>query len=635
MIRLTDATVLAYTKLKVHKIRTGVAIAIAGLLFGLMAAMIIVIQGVFSSVDHFADEGLNNKTVLSITRSGGAMGFNEYDKAEDPAFVSEIEVAHKALIEKKKAAALKYGVMYMPEVEDPSPIGVSPDTKQKVVKDTGLGSVVVQDIANQKRKAEHKPFDIESYLQAYSSAKIIQDQRPIQPSSGLLAYMKDGKEKLKSDGRFSQYDDQAPSLTVLDKSLSDPFVSSTDFDPQKGEIPVIIPYGAAEKLLGFEKLGGEVPMQEKYTRLQEVRNRVGEITASYCYRNNASQGMVAKALAQQEEMKTGASIQGYVKPTVIYELPSETTCGAVTTASDTRTAAEKAYDAQYELYEKEIGTYIGEPIQQLITVRGVGISSDVDSSGQWSIAEMTKSLFASNLGYGSWSIPADLLAQVPEASCIDAVFGEEANAPSWDTVFYSYEAYLVDFSDKAEARKLLSDTGMLIGGTMNSEVYAMPFGSGTLFVDELKNLFTTVLIWVFAVVGIVAVIILASVIGRTVSEGRHESSIFRAIGASRVDISSVYGMYVLLLASRIVAFTAFMGIAIALVVELLFWQDATLGDRLAYAASDTTKEFHLFSLMSPYLLWIVGVIFVASIIASIIPILLGARRNPIKDMRNE
>jgi ABC-type antimicrobial peptide transport system permease subunit len=67
----------------------------------------------------------------------------------------------------------------------------------------------------------------------------------------------------------------------------------------------------------------------------------------------------------------------------------------------------------------------------------------------------------------------------------------------------------------------------------------------------------------------------------------------------------------------------------------MFWQDATLGARLSYAASDVTKEFHLFSLTSPYLLWIIGTIFAASIIASIIPILLGARRNPIKDMRNE
>ncbi len=139
----------------------------------------------------------------------------------------------------------------------------------------------------------------------------------------------------------------------------------------------------------------------------------------------------------------------------------------------------------------------------------------------------------------------------------------------------------------------------------------------------------------FAIIGGVALIILAGIVGRTVADGRRESSIFRAIGASRLDIASVYGMFVLLLALRIVIFSAILAIAIGLTIEIMFWQDATLGTRLSYAASDVTKEFHLFSLTSPYLLWIIGTILAASIVASIIPILLGARRNPIKDMRNE
>ena len=54
MIRSFDALVLAHTKLRVHKIRTGMAIGIAGLLFGLMGAVIIIVQGIFVSVDNFS-----------------------------------------------------------------------------------------------------------------------------------------------------------------------------------------------------------------------------------------------------------------------------------------------------------------------------------------------------------------------------------------------------------------------------------------------------------------------------------------------------------------------------------------------------------------------------------------------------
>lgn len=634
MIRLIDTIVLAHTKLRVHRIRTGTAVAVSGLLFGLLALIIIIAQGVFSSVDSFSDEGLNSRTILNVTKSGGMYGFNEFDSRQDAAFVAEVEAAHKALVDKKKAAAAKYGIAYDPLTEDPSPVGIDPDTKQKAVKELSLGDAIVQEVANKKRSAEAVPFDVEKFAAKYSSATVIQKFANVQPANGQLAYMKDNKESQSSNTRQSmQYDSNAPMLSILESSLSEPFVSNTAFDPSKGEIPVIVPYAAAEKILKLPALPVNVSVQEKYDRLVEVRTRIGEVTAQYCYRNNASQALLSQAVSQQKEVKAGESQKGYVKPALIYTVPNDKTCGEVLIASDTRTAAEKRQAAQYELFEKEIGTYIGEPAQKLVTVRGVGISSDLESSGQWSIAELTKSLFASWLGYGTWAIPQNLYQQLPAESRPDAIFGER-EAKDTNEAFFGYEAYLVEFTDKDQARKLLS-ASMSGSGVDGDSIFVTPFGSGILFVDEMRSLFEKALLWAFAIIGSIAVIILASIIGRTVSEGRRESAIFRAIGASRADIGSVYGMFVVLLALRVVIFTAVLSIVLALVIEVLFWQDATLGARLAYAASDTTKEFHLFSLASPYLLWMAGVIVVVSIVASIVPILLGARRNPIKDMRND
>lgn len=635
MIRLIDTIVLAHTKLRVHKIRTGTAVGISGLLFGLIALVIIIAQGVFSSVDRFSEEGLNNRTILNVTKSGGMYGFNEYDSANDVAFVAEVEAAHKALVDKKKAAALKYGVSYQPEIEDPSPIGIDPETKQKVVKETALSDGVVQEIAAKKRAAAQVPFNIDEYIAKYSSATTIQKFMQVQPANGQLAYMKEGKEGYSTDPKqIQQYDTNTPTLSILESSLSEPFISNTAFDPSKGEIPVIVPYGAAEKLLKLPALPANAPMQQKYDRLKEVRSRVSEVTAQYCYRNNASQALLSQAVAQQKEIKAGESQNGYVKPSLIYTVPDEKSCGAITIASDTRSATEKRQASQYELFEKEIGTYVGEPTQQLVTVRGVGISSELESSGQWSLAELTKSLFASWLGYGTWVIPENLYKELPEDKRPLEIFGENNPADQTQNIFYGYESYLVEFTDKDQARSLLSASMANLSSDGDS-VYATPFGSGILFVDEMRSLFEKALLWTFAIIGSIAVIILASIIGRTVSEGRRESAIFRAIGASRADIGSIYGMFVVLLSLRVVLFTAVLSIALALAVEILFWKDATLGARLAYAASDTTKEFHLFSLASPYLLWMVGVIVVVSIIAAVVPILLGARRNPIKDMRND
>ena len=120
-----------------------------------------------------------------------------------------------------------------------------------------------------------------------------------------------------------------------------------------------------------------------------------------------------------------------------------------------------------------------------------------------------------------------------------------------------------------------------------------------------------------------------------VSDGRRESAVFRAIGARRADIGRIYGMYTLLLAVRVVIFAAVLGLVLSFAVDVWLSSDATVGARLAYAAVDTSKEFHFISLASWYVPVILGAIVVVSLLASIIPILLGARRNPITDMRND
>ncbi len=639
MIRLTDAFVLAYTKLRVHKVRTGLTAGIAGLLFGVMLVAVIVVQGVFDSVDRFSNEGLNNRTILAVTRSAPDIGFNEWEMADDPDFVAEVETAHKELVDKKKAAAKKYTVPYDASSEDPSPIGIDPDTKQRVVTEQNLGSKLVQDIVSKKRTASTKPFIIKDYLKKYPSAKVVGDNNTLMPTDGALEYMKDGKEgsqvKNTRELYMSRFTDDAINLQVLDGSLTKPFLTTQSFDASRREVPVVIPFGRAAKLLGLKALDKNASTEDKLQRLSEVRQRIGEITVSFCYRNQASIALFGEATQQAADIKRNENNKDYVKPALLYELPPADSCGPVTIASDKRTAEEKKMQTNYESYQKEIGVHLGEPIQHKVVVRGVGVSSDVAGEiGSWSIATMVESLLGSTLGWGTWSIPADLLAQLPEDQRPDAIFKVTANDVLSPSGTLGYQSYLVEFSNKAEARQLLQDTGML-GGGMGNEVWAAPFGSGVLLVDEARRAFTELMMWAGLVVGVIAIIILSGLIGRTVADGRRESAVFRAIGATRVDIGRVYGMFAFLLAVRIAAFALLMGVALALTVELLWWQDATFGARLAYAAKSTDIEFHLFSLISWYVPAILGVIIIVGLVASVIPILLGARRNPINDMRND
>ncbi len=629
MIRLADAVVLSYTKLRVHRIRTGITVGIAGILFGILLLVVIVTQGIFNSLDRFSEEGLNSRYVVSITYMGH-MTNDLYELSEDKAFIAEVEAEYNDLIAKKQRAATKHNVTYIAETDDPSPVVVDPTTRQKTIAYDDFEHPAVRAAVDKRYDKSNKPFDVKNYLSSYKSVTLRGTSNALMPADGALLHMKSGKEDSGEDTVKQQQmmygDSTDPMLMVLDGSVTKPFITES-FDTSKQEIPAIIPYGQAEKLLGYKKLASTASNAEKYKRLTEVRSRVGEITASFCYRNAASQQLLAQAISQRAAAKS--TTPGSQSLTIEYSVPDASSCGAVTTISDRRTAAEKAAEQNQVAFEKEIGTYTGDPEQHKITVRGVGIAGDYAEMSSFSVAQLVQSLLTSPLGYGTWTIPSDLLEKVAESARPEAVF-EARESDKRDSI----ATHLVEFGDKREARAFLQKYNSFGGGS-GSEVFVMQFGSNSLLYDEMRTWASKIIAWLLIGIGGVAIVILTGMIGRTVSDGRKESAVFRAIGARRSDIASIYGMYALLLGLRIVLFAAVLGGCLALLLEILYSRDATLGAQIAYASSEVSKEFHFIGINSWYILTIAAVIIASSLLASIIPILRNARRNPIQDMRDE
>jgi len=643
MIRFLDATTLAYTKLRTHKVRTGITVGIAGILFGLILAIVFITQGVFDSIGRFSNEGLNDRAIVSVTHITRA--YPVYEHLEDPAFISLVEAKYQQVVDKKAAVAKKYGVAYDPERDTPSPIEVDPKTKQKRLADDAMQSEVVQEVSKELREKESKPFDINAYISKYPSAHVLTNNAPVViGSTDQLGYMKDGKDP----GLWTRQEQmeaqmgggtETPSLTIMNQSIINPFINADiPFDALKGEVPVIMSFKSAEKLLGLKALAKDAPTQAKYDRLKEVRNRIGEIKTAFCYRNAASQQLLAKATAQKEMLEENAADTNYPTPPVQYALPSTDSCGAVEVTKDTRNTAQKKAEQAQMQYEKEIGEYIGEPVQYKVPIRVVGISGSIpESTSMFDVGSFVQSMLGSWLSYGEqWVVPADMAKQIPDSvrpAFIDTALENNQNTVAMGLA--DMQMYMVEFDNFAEARAFIKDSGALTGQSNLEDVYANPFGSSTLLIAEMKDMFTQALLWTLLVVGGVAVIIMSSIIGRTVSEGRRESAIFRAIGARRTDIGSIYGMYALLLSIRVVIFAVVLGALLSLTTELLLADQATLAARYAYAATDAPASFHFFSVMSWYVPCILGAIIVAGVLASIIPVIRSARRNPIKDMRDD
>ena len=643
MIRFFDAIILAHTKLRTHKIRTGITIGVAGILFGLILGAIFVVQGVFDSLERFGKEGLGDRAIVTLTKMSKM--YPVYEHLEDQQFVAEVEALHKAFVDNKAAIAKKYSVPYDSESEDPSPVQIDKKTKKKSIDGHDMMNTFVMQAAQARQNKVAKPFDVHEYLAPYKTAKILPNNAKLSGLDGAsFLYMKDGKEFSTDDQRKIQMlhmgGEDNPTLMIINQSIADAFMGKQSrFDPNKGELPVIVPFKDAEKLLKLKPLKGEASTQQKYDRLKEVRSRMSEMTASFCYRNETSQQLLAQAKSQRDEAKRKADDPNYRAPSLQYTLPADDSCGPVVATKDTRTPLEKRFMENRLAYEKELQVYTGEPEQYKVNLRVVGVSGDTpEGMASFDAAGMVQSLLGSWLGYGQqWAIPSEMLRQVPESSLPSFVQAAmKSDSVKTKNSILDNEDYLVEFGDVGEARALLKRDGLLSAdAAIGNSTFALPFGSGMLVVEDLKEYFATGVFWALLIVGGVAIIILGSIIGRAVSEGRRESAIFRAIGARRADIGAIYGVYAFLLSLRVAIFAALLGVILALGVELWLSETATLGARYSYAATDTTAGFHFFSPFSVYVPIVLAAILAFGMIASIVPVILSARRNPIKDMRDD
>lgn len=638
MVNVIDLFILAQTKLRSRQLRTTITVVIAGLLFGLIIAVLFVIQGVFTSVDRYSNFGLNNRTLVSVSYSPQASLFNEYDHLTDEDFINEVEVAYKLDILKKQTVAKKYSVEYDPTVSNPSPIGIDTITKQKIITNEGAISETVQRVAQQRRDMVGEKFSIAEYIRPYNSAVLRGELNSVQPSNGALTYMKNHKENQQVSGNRAEdsmiSNGSGASLMLVDASVSRPFITDAHFDPSKGEIPVIFPYSSAERLLGLPQMSKDTSPTAQKERLAYVRTHVKDITASFCYRNNASRLLMGQAAAQADGLRHTINDANITQPAVIYNPPNTSDCSAVTVKSDARSMDAKLSDENQTLFEKEVGIWQGDPIQYKVTVRGVGISGDYDSaSATLSVKSLVNSLLNSTLAYGAWAIPQDLFDKLPIESKPGVIFGGSDTVHATQGGMQGHRTYLVEFGDRNQANELLRKTGTYAGSV--SDITAYPFGSGKLFIDDLRGWIEKVLFWALVVVGIIAVIILWAIMGRTVADSRRESAVFRAIGATRLDIAGIYGLYALLLSLGVVVFACVLGLLIAIIINLSFSESATLSAQLAYAAVDSSIRFEFLGITSRYVVVVIMAIILAGLIASIVPIALGVRRNPIDDIRRD
>ena len=364
------------------------------------------------------------------------------------------------------------------------------------------------------------------------------------------------------------------------------------------------------------------------------------LTYTYCYRSQAENDLIQQTMRTNTDMVEKKNDPTYQPPALQYILPTET-CGPLTVKQDTRTAAEKSLDSKQEAIKKELGTY--QPLEhKLLTFQIVGVFNAVDFAMQDGPASFISFLFGPSF-YDGGFIPKQLYAALPPDSMRDTILingTRPLDDQQGQLEAAGVKPVIASFTSVEAARAFIKNescdmsSGDIRGCTKG--VFMGAYGTNYLVVDEFGAFINQYFPFVLFAIMAIATIIIWVTMARVIIDSRRETAGFRALGAKRRDIASVYLTYSLLVAGMIIVFAAALGLGLALMVEHFVSAPATALAQVAYGTFDSTAPiFHMIGFDIPLLALLAGAILLISLIAVTPPLIRNVRRSPIRDMRDE
>lgn len=640
MIRLSDATLLAFAKLRTRKIRTIITILLASLLFGVLIASSLITNGAFSSVDSFSKDGLTNRYIVRVNNA--VINTSSTSVLRDPALIAEAKKRYETLVEKKTSEAKRLGLSYN-QVSDQPPYLVTPDGAERLYPNDRNG--IVQSLLNE-RYGEQTYIDdmkLESIAKTYSATKLFTVDTFSIVRGASLNVLPDGKEVFydASDDAELNANYTTPiidsSFPIAPSDLTAPFMlpNNAEWSASDGTLPIIVPQNVAEKLMGMDSIEASATAEQKLERIRDVRDKAAGFTFQTCYRNEASISLIQQTIAQQKEIKTHSGDKEYEMPSVIYELPDVTECANPVISGDTRTTAQKTQDNNQEIFDKEFGLY-NDPESYFVSFKVVGISpAQSNDQPNRSAGDVVNELLKTS-GIEQM-IPKDLYDKILDKSKYADILAFE---PYYLLGNEDNKARYVEFSNATDAQGFIDEQSCTTQTDGTCKPAGRDYMATLAFSDSvaLNDIRSKVSDWFgFAVLGIVilAAIVMWITIGRTIADGRHETAVFRAIGFKRIDIALVYIIYTVVLSISSAVLAGVIGLTAAFIVDRAYAPQLTAQAQYAFGGLDLTKEFSLVGFNTEQLSIILIACLATGVLSMIVPLIRNVRRSPIKDMRDD
>lgn len=657
MIRTRDALTLARTKLRSKRILLIITVVVSGLLFGVLSTAIIVASGVTSSTEHFFTKALNGRYLVEAQPNipSWVYGYDDTFSEPSPELVKKLTVLQDEYIAKQKTIYDKYKIPFdkttVEPILQPNPFGQK-DATGSVSQVVNRDSPVYIDYLNQRKldyikTATNKVSDLKKLAGSYGATQYYSNSGMSLQSQST--YLKDGKEELgkKQSSSPNSYQDYLTSnikdstYVFTDQTLIERFVlPENDLRKQKtGAIPVVLTTQEIAKVFAKELNIGKQPSgaAEQVEWVKDLQKKANGYTYSVCYRSPGESALIQKTMQTNTEMVAKKNDRNYIAPTLQYNLPT-TPCGELTIKKDGRTAQEKKVDATSESLQKDLGSY--QPIEhRLLTFQIVGAFTISDfTKQQQSATDYISYLLGPQYTMGAF-IPQQLYDKLPAASQHKDLLQNKENPLYADLRAFEdagIKSSIVSFPTLSAARDFINKEGCSMMSTDCKKPFILAtYGSSYLAIDEISKFISKVAPIALLIAMGIATIVIWVTMARVIIDSRRETAVFRALGAKRRDIASIYLLYSMLVALLIVIFMLILGYVAATVVQSLFGADATNLAKVAYGVFDELEPFRFIGIDLALLGMLTGCIFIISLVAVIPPLWRNVRRNPIRDMRDE
>ncbi len=658
MIRLLDALRLARTKLRMRRMRLVVTVVISALLFSVLSAAAVLIQGTTTSLKTFSQEGYGNRFFLQATPQ-----VDTTSPAVVGSVIDELKPRQAQLVADKKALAKTLNLTYDETSDANLPLTTRPAAEGGgTTYDLNLEHPLVQAALAARTALTKVSFaDFSAAATGQGAAAAYRGTSSSTNRGGTLAIVKDGKEITsasasgESRGLRTLVDN---GLTLRDRALLTPFVlkGQTLTVGADGSVPLIAPYSAAEEMLGLKPLSATASPEAKIARMAKVRNAIAGRTAQLCYRNAASTALVQKAETVMKEWAANKGKPDVTEPTVQYALPS-TPCALPTVSKDIRPDEEKLTALAQDKFDRQFGQ-VSDPVQGVVTVRIVGLSPDVVSgNGSMTLTSILSEMLSSNTGAG-WISPLEASSD----PIIAAIFGGTA-----ETVPVTRQLYFAEFPSAERMRTFAAAQACTLGGEAGAGPAAeaaagaagaaadqggyvdptaaciaagktfsvTPYGNSAGAIDDFTKGAQRFLTWFVLAVLALAALVMAGNIGKIMADSRRETAVFRSLGAKRFHIVQSYLTYVAIICALVAGLSIAVGAGAAYAVSTTQSPALSAIAVQAFNARNVHQTFSLFGLDPLHLAVIAACVLAAGLLSSALPLLTNMRRNPISDMRDD